>query len=223
MELIRGLHNIAARHHGCVATIGNFDGVHRGHQAVLAQLAEQADKLGLPTLVMTFEPYPQEYFRPDQAPPRLTRQREKLLALRDYAVDRVLTMRFDAEFSAMEAEDFIEQILVKKLGVRYLVVGDDFRFGKQRRGDLAMLQQAGQRFGFQAVGMHTFEYDGERVSSTRVRQALKLGQLQTVRQLLGRGYRIAGRVVLGDQRGRVLGFPTANIHLHRRVSPLSGV
>lgn len=223
MELIRGAHNLRPCHRGCVATIGNFDGVHLGHQAVLGQLAEKADELRLPAVVITFEPQPQEFFAPDRAPPRLTRFREKLQALRRYAVDRVLCIRFNRTFSQLPPESFIERILVQGLNVRYLVVGDDFHFGHQRRGDFAMLQAAGAAHGFPVVNMHTFGIDGERVSSTRVREALAGGNLKRAEQLLGRPYRMSGRVARGDQRGRTIGFPTANLHLHRRSTPLQGV
>jgi len=224
MELIRGLYNLRPRHRGCVATIGNFDGVHLGHQAVLGQLSEQADDLGLPLVVITFEPYPQEFFAPaGESPPRLTRFREKLQVLRRYGVDRVLSLRFDKALSQMSAEAFVEQLLIEGLDVRYLVVGDDFRFGHRRQGDITMLRAAGERHGFQVVEMHTFEVDGQRVSSTRVREALSGGDLNHTAQLLGRSYRMSGRVVHGDKRGRIIGFPTANIHLHRRVTPLRGV
>ncbi|MEJ2346388.1 MAG: bifunctional riboflavin kinase/FAD synthetase, partial [Gammaproteobacteria bacterium] len=220
MELIRGLHNLRARHRGCVATIGNFDGIHLGHQAVLGQLAQQAGELGVPSLVVTFEPQPQEFFAPESAPPRLTRLREKLIALRRYAVDRVLCVRFNREFAAMSAETFIQRVLVDQLDVRYLVVGDDFRFGRERAGNFAMLQEAGARHGFPVVNMHTFMVDGERVSSTRIRTALAAGDLDTAAKLLGRDYRMWGRVAHGDKRGRGIGFPTANIHLHRRATPV---
>ena len=223
MEFIRGLHNLKPRHRGCVATIGNFDGVHLGHQAVIGQLAERAQELKLPTLVLLFEPQPQEFFQPDKAPPRLTRLREKLQALRRFAVDRVLCLRFDRAFAALAAEEFIRRILIEGLSVRYLVVGDDFRFGANRRGDFAMLQAAGGRHGFQVVNMHTVAIDGERVSSTRVRVALAAGDLAAAEKLLGRPYRMCGRVAQGDKRGRILGFPTANIHLHRQNTPLRGV
>ena len=223
MELIRGLHNLKPAHHGCVATIGNFDGVHLGHQAVIGQLAEKAQELGLPTTVMLFEPQPQEFFQPQDALPRLTRFREKLQALRRYSVDRVLCVRFDARFAAIEPEEFIRRILVEGLGVRYLVVGDDFRFGNGRRGDFAMLREAGERHGFQVVNMHTFSIDGERVSSTRVRTALAAADLVTAEKLLGRPYRMCGRVAHGDKRGRTIGVPTANIHLHRKATPIKGV
>ncbi len=223
MELIRGLHNLAPRHRGCVATIGNFDGIHLGHQAVIGQLAEKAQALGLPTLVMLFEPQPAEFFRPDKAPPRLTRFREKWLALRRYSVDRVLCVRFDAPFANMEPETFVRRVLVQGLGVRYLVVGDDFRFGKNRRGDFAFLQEAGEQQGFHVVNMHTVSIDGHRVSSTRVRRALASGDLATAEKLLGRPYRMSGRVAHGNKLGQRLGMPTANMHVHRKLTPISGV
>jgi riboflavin kinase / FMN adenylyltransferase len=223
MELIRGQHNLRPRHRGCVATIGNFDGVHLGHQAVLGQLAEKAADLHLPTTVITFEPQPAEFFRPDLAPPRLTRFREKFLALRRFSVDRVLCLPFTRALAAMPAENFVRDILAGTLGVRYLVVGDDFRFGRERRGDFAMLQAAGRELGFQVVNMHSFILDGARVSSTRVREALARGDLNEAEKLLGRPYRMSGRVAHGDKRGRSIGFPTANIHLHRRSSPVQGV
>lgn len=223
MELIRGLHNLRPRHRGCAATIGNFDGVHLGHQAVLGQLSERAAELGLPMVVVTFEPQPQEFFSPATAPPRLTRLREKLEALRRYAVERVLVLRFDARLAALSADEFIQRVLVDGLDVRYLVVGDDFRFGQGRAGDFRLLQETGAREGFQVVNMHTFAVGGERVSSTRVRTALAQGDLEAAEALLGRPYRISGRVAAGEQRGRTIGFPTANIHLHRHQSPLQGV
>lgn len=223
MQIIRGLNNLKPQHHGCVATIGNFDGVHLGHQAVLGQLANKADELRLPLTVVTFEPQPQEYFRPEQSPPRLTRLREKVQALRRYAVDRLLVLRFDRAFSQQSPDAFIHNLLVNGLGVKYLVVGDDFRFGKDRAGDFALLQAAGRQHGFEVVHMHTFVLDGERVSSTRVRAALAAGDLNGAEKLLGRVYRMSGRVAHGDKKGRDLGFPTANIHLHRIATPLRGV
>lgn len=223
MELIRGFHNLQPRHRGCVATIGNFDGVHLGHQAVLGQLAEAAGRLSLPTVVITFEPQPQEYFGATAETPRLTRLREKLQALRRYSVDRVLCLPFNRRLADWSAREFIDKLLVEGLDVKYLVVGDDFRFGHQRQGDFALLKQAGERYGFQVVSMHSFHVDGERVSSTRVREALAQGDMRTAEKLLGRTYRMSGRVARGDRRGRELGFPTANIHLHRRATPVRGV
>lgn len=223
MQIIRGIYNLKPEHSGCVATIGNFDGVHLGHQAVLGQLADKADELGLPLVVVTFEPQPQEYFCPEESPPRLTRFREKVQALRRYAVDRVLVLRFNKEFSQQPPDAFIQNLLVNGLGVKYLVIGDDFRFGQNRAGDFAMLQIAGSEYGFEVVNMHTFVLDDERVSSTRVRSALGEGDLNEAEKLLGRIYRMSGRVAHGDKKGRTIGFPTANIHLHRKATPLLGV
>ena len=223
MELIRGLHNLRPRHRGCVATLGNFDGVHLGHQAVIGQLADKAQALNLPTLVMLFEPQPQEFFDPQGAPPRLMRLREKLQALRRYSVDRVLCVNFDARFAALEPEVFIQRVLIEGLGVRYLVVGDDFRFGHWRRGDFTMLQAAGREHGFQVVNLHSLTVDGERVSSTRIRTALAAADLALAEKLLGRPVRLCGRVAHGDKLGRTLGVPTANIHLHRQNTPFQGI
>lgn len=223
MELIRGLQNIRSKHCGCVATIGNFDGVHLGHQAVLGQLAEKAAELNLPTTLITFEPQPMEYFVPDKVPARLTRFREKMLALQRYSVDRVCCLSFNKKLAKLSAEDFIEQVLVQKLGVKYLVVGDDFRFGANRAGTFEMLVEAGKTYGFQVVSMHTFEIDNERVSSTRIRTALENGEMSEAEKLLGRRYRMSGRVAHGEKLGRELGFPTANIHLHRQASAIQGI
>ena len=223
MELIRGLHNLRSEHRGCVVTIGNFDGVHRGHRAVVKQTARAAKEQGLPTVLMTFEPQPQEFFAGDRAPARLTRFREKLMALREMPLDRVLCLRFDRKLAAWPAEDFIDRFLVRGLGVRHVVVGDDFRFGHHRQGDLALLKAMGARHGFTVASMATCRVLGSRVSSTRVREALAEGDLSGVETLLGRRFSLCGRIVYGDGRGRGLGFPTANIPLRRISLPLSGV
>ena len=223
MELIRGLYNLRPSHRGCVATIGNFDGVHRGHQAVLAQLAERASSLGLPVTLVIFEPQPSEYFSPQTAPSRLTRLREKLEALQGYGVERVLCLRFDKVLAGLSADNFISTILVKGLAVKHLVVGDDFQFGKGRGGDFSSLVEAGKTHGFPVEPLETFDFDGARVSSTRVREALQQGELKQAETLLGRPYSMSGRVAHGDKRGRSIGFPTANIHLHRINAPLDGV
>jgi riboflavin kinase/FMN adenylyltransferase len=223
MQLIRGIHNLRDSHQGCVATIGNFDGVHCGHRAVLKQLQAHAERLKLPVTVITFEPTPQEFFTPDRAPARLCRLREKLAAFKRLNVDQVLCLRFDAKLAEQVPELFIEQILIEGLNIRYLVVGDDFQFGKQRSGDFAMLEAAGRHHGFPVENTLTYLDDGERVSSTRIRDALEKGDLDTAQRLLGRPYSIQGRVARGDQRGRTIGFPTANIRLHRQRTPLSGV
>lgn len=222
-KIIRGFHNLPASSEGCVATIGNFDGVHLGHQAVLAQLAMKGDVLRLPAVVITFEPQPFEYFVPEKAPARLTRFREKVEALRAFSIQQLCVLRFNQALARMSAEEFIQKLLVNGLNVRYLVVGDDFRFGRHRQGDFAMLQQAGKQHGFQVVNMHTFAIEHDRVSSTRIRDALRVGDLEMAEKLLGRPYRMSGRVAHGDKRGRQMGFPTANIHLHRCKIPLTGV
>ncbi|HEX5513495.1 MAG TPA: bifunctional riboflavin kinase/FAD synthetase [Gammaproteobacteria bacterium] len=223
MELIRGWHNLRAHHHGCVATIGNFDGVHRGHRAVLARLQQEAQRDGLPSTVIIFEPQPLEYFRPEAAPPRLTELRSKLQALAEAGVEQVLCLQFGHKLAQMPAEVFVDELLVDRLGVRFLMVGDDFRFGHARCGDYAMLQAAGARHGFTVARMPTVLEGGQRVSSTRVRQALAEGDLALAAQLLGRRYSICGRVVRGQALGRKLGYPTANIAFHRPPPPLDGI
>jgi riboflavin kinase / FMN adenylyltransferase len=223
MELIRNIAQLRSHHRGCVATIGNFDGVHLGHQTVMRQLTTKAKALGLPTVVILFEPQPQEFFAPKIAPARLTRLREKIRVMRQNGIDRVLCVRFNATLAALSADHFIQQVLVEGLGIRHLVVGDDFRFGYKRQGDFALLQEKGLQYGFTVESQQTFILGGERVSSTRVRAALEAGQMQLASQLLGRPYTLCGRIRYGQQRGRDIGFPTANIFLHRHVSPLLGV
>lgn len=223
MELIRGIHNIATQHRGCVLTIGNFDGVHLGHQEVLNGLKARAKALGLASTVMTFEPHPQELFNGDKAPARLSRLREKLRLLADFDIDRLLCVRFDQKFAAMSAPDFIEHLLVNKLGVKFLVVGDDFRFGHDRAGDYRMLQAAGHKYGFDVVSTQSLRVANFRVSSTLIRQKLADGEIEQAQAMLGHPYIISGRVRHGEKKGRTIGFPTANIALERKVSPLHGV
>lgn len=223
MEFIRNLQQLRPRHQGCVATIGNFDGVHRGHQTLLQQLNHHAERLKVPVIVMLFEPQPQEFFAPEQAPPRLTRLREKLMALQLYGVNRVLCLRFNQQLAGLSAQDFIQHILVDGLRVQHLVIGDDFHFGRQRQGNFATLQAAGAACGFTVENQHSFLIDDERVSSTRIRHALVTGEMEKARQLLGRPYTLCGRVRYGQQRGRTIGFPTANLALHRMKPPLAGV
>jgi riboflavin kinase / FMN adenylyltransferase len=223
MELVRGLHNLTGRHKACALTIGNFDGVHLGHQALLSMLVEKARELEIDACVMSFEPLPQEYFVPDTAPARLTRLREKWCALESTDVDQFLCLRFNHWLAELTAEEFIEQILVVNLHVRYLVIGDDFRFGKGRTGDFEMLKAAGEKHGFEVVNSHSHCLNGQRISSTAIRQALSDNDLIGAADMLGRPYVICGRVAHGDKRGRTIGFPTANIKLHRHATPLSGV
>ena len=206
-----------------VLTIGNFDGLHRGHQALLERLTAQARRLALPAAVLTFEPHPREFFAPEQAPARLTSLREKLSLLERCGIDRVYVCRFDATLASLSATDFIERILVRGLSVRHLIIGDDFRFGSGRSGDFAMLASAGARHHFPVEAMGTVDWEGERVSSSAVRNALEAGDIDHAARLLGRPYCIAGRVVAGQQIGRQLGFPTANVQLKRKRLPLSGI
>ncbi|MCC5811493.1 MAG: bifunctional riboflavin kinase/FAD synthetase [Ectothiorhodospiraceae bacterium] len=222
MELIRGLHNLRRRHTGCVATIGNFDGVHLGHQAILQRLRARASALSLPSVVISFEPLPRELFAPGQAPARLSTLRDKAAKLDEAGIDRFLCLRFDRRLAGMEPDDFIRELLLDGLGVQYLLVGDDFRFGHQRRGDHAMLQQAAREHGFELDDTPTVALDGKRVSSTWVREALASGELGLAERLLGRPYCMSGRVINGDRIGRELGFPTANLAIRRRP-PMDGV
>ena len=223
MRVIRGLHNLRPEHGGSVATIGNFDGVHLGHQAVFRELQAEGRRLGVPAPVITFEPQPQEYFAPGRAPSRLTRLREKLDAMREAGVERVLILEFGRRLAEMSAESFIDDLLVERLQVVHLYVGDDFRFGKGRQGDLEMLRRAGERHGFTVDAMGTLALEGERISSTRVREGLASGDLADAARCLGRPYAICGRVAHGAKRGRTIGFPTLNLDLHRQRSPLRGV
>ncbi|MGB5831885.1 MAG: bifunctional riboflavin kinase/FAD synthetase [Thiohalocapsa sp.] len=223
MRLIRGLHNLRDRDRGCVATIGNFDGVHIGHRAVFQRLLERGQALGLPAAVITFEPQPMEFFAPDSAPARLTRLREKVAAIADDGINRIMLLEFGPRLAAMAAPAFVDRLLVRGLGVRFLLVGDDFRFGHNRTGDFQLLRSVGAKQGIEVENLYTIKHAEERVSSTRIREALARGELDQARYLLGRPYRICGRVAHGDERGRTIGFPTANIHLHRRVSPVTGV
>jgi len=223
MELVRGLHNLRPEHRGCAATIGSFDGIHLGHQAVLTQLAAEGRERRLPVTLITFEPQPREYFMPQEAPPRLTRFREKLEVLQHCGVDRVVCLRFNAWLASLTADEFIQRIMLDGLAVKYLVVGDDFRFGKGRIGDYALLQQAGETHGFPVVTMPTFNVSNHRVSSTRIRVALNEGDFSSAEALLGRPYWMSGRVAHGDKRGRTIGFPTANIFMHRNAVPVNGV
>ena len=223
MELIRGIHNIRARHHGCVLTIGNFDGVHRGHQALLEQLKREGQRLGLPVMVMIFEPQPLELFAADKAPARLTRLRDKARYLAEAGVDYLLCVKFDPRFAAITAQDFVAQLLVDKLGVKFLTVGDDFRFGAGRQGDFQLLQQAGAEFGFDVISTDSFCDGGLRISSTAIRQALSDDDLVLAETLLGHPYSIYDRVIHGDELGRTIGFPTANLPLKRLVAPVKGV
>ena len=221
MRVLRGLSTPAPAE--TVLTIGNFDGVHVGHRALLAHLREVGAARGLLPAVLTFEPHPREFFAPNAAPARLSTLREKLELLAEDGVQLACVCHFNAAFAALTACAFIEQVLVRTLRVRHLVVGDDFRFGADRVGDFALLQQAGERHGFTVATLDSVLVDGQRASSSGVREALAAGDLESAAQQLGRPYVMDGRVVHGDKIGRQLGFHTANIRIKHDPLPLSGV
>jgi riboflavin kinase/FMN adenylyltransferase len=208
---------------GCVATIGVFDGVHLGHQRILKRVTDEAARRGLASLVFTFEPTPREYFSSGSPPARLTRLREKFGLLADLGLGWMFCPRFDAGLEALEPDAFVERLLVRTLGVRHLVVGDDFRFARRRAGTLADLRAAGPRAGFTVEQVGSVTADGVRVSSTAAREALAAGDTERARRLLGRYYSMTGRVVRGNRLGRQLGMPTANVNLCRRLSPVAGI
>lgn len=223
MEFVRGLHNLKPDPRGCVVTIGAFDGVHLGHQAVIEFLKREGEELSLPTTVIMFEPLPREYFQPQDAPPRIMTLREKCLALAELGVDRVVCLAFNESLRQMSAEAFSREVFIEGLGAKFIVLGDDFRFGNSREGDLAFLAALGEREGFLVSATPTFEFEGERVSSTRVRAALTAGNFDLAARLLGKPFEMAGKVVHGAKLGRQIGTPTANIQLKRVKSPLHGV
>ena len=223
MELIRGMKNIAQRHSGNVVTIGNFDGVHHGHQKLLARLVAKAAELRRPSLLMTFEPQPREFFRGREVPARLTRFREKMTLLRPTGIDRLLCVPFNEAMASMPASHMARDLLRDRLGAEHVIVGDDFRFGAGRVGDYAMLKAAGDRYGYGVSRMGTLKLGDERVSSTGIRAALAAGHFPVAERLLGHRYFMMGHVVYGRQIGRTIGVPTANIRLQRYRSALSGV
>lgn len=204
-------------------TIGNFDGLHRGHQAMLARLKEEAGKRGLPSCVLTFEPHPREFFNPAQAPARLSSLREKTELIRAAGIDRLHVCRFNQRFASLPPAEFIERVLADTLGARWLLIGDDFRFGAKRAGDFALLKEAGAKLGFEVESLPTVSVENKRASSTAVREALAAGDMQHAAALLGRPYSISGHVMHGNKLGRQIGFPTANIQLQHNRPPLSGI
>ncbi len=226
MELIRGIHNLKARHQdkGCAATIGNFDGVHLGHQELFLQLTSTAKKLKVPSCIISFDPLPHEFFaKPEGIQARLTYFREKIHAIAEHKPDEILMLRFNTKLASLEASEFIEKVLVEGLGLRHLIVGDDFRFGRGRSGDYSTLVTAGEKYNFDVVPTDTVNVGGQRVSSTLIRTHLQNGELELAAQLLGRPYSMEGRVVFGKQLGRELGYPTANILLKRHKTPIHGI
>jgi riboflavin kinase / FMN adenylyltransferase len=220
MELIRGLHNIK-KQSGCILTIGNFDGVHLGHQEILKKLVYRSKKMGLPSLVVSFSVTPETFFGRPKA--RLSSFRDKHLFLESMEVDKHLLIRFNKDFSELSASSFIDQVLVEKIGVKHCFIGDDFRFGKDRLGDFSMLKQASHENNFTIEKLNSILLDGLRVSSSAVRNFLTEGNFNGAEKFLGRPFSISGKVAHGDKLGRTIGFPTANISIHRKLSPVLGV
>src|ERR1700692_4363745 len=223
MELVRGLHNISQRHRGCVLTVGNYDGVHLGHQQMIGALKVRAAEFRSAATVLVFEPSSKEFIDPDGAPPRLTRWREKFLALAAQGVERLVTLRFDECMRGMTPQCFVDELIVERLGTGHLVGGDDFRYGSNAGGTIDSLGAAGLTHGFGVEQLAPFVIDGVRVSSTAVRERLEIADYPGAARLLGRPYRMMGRVVEGRRLGRTLGFPTANMRLMRRKPPLWGI
>ena len=223
MHLIRGLSHLEPFKNGCVLSIGNFDGLHLGHRAVIKKLAERGETLGLPVVIMTFEPQPLEYFLGDNAPSRLMCLREKVIEFTKLPVDDLLMVRFNRYFANCDAEQFIDDILINKLNVKHLVIGDDFHFGKARRGNFAMLKEKGKLYGFSVEDTGSCQVAGLRISSTLIRDALGAGDLIQAEKLLGHCYSVCGRVAHGEKLGRTIGYPTANIKMFRKNTPVNGV
>ena len=211
----------------CALTIGNFDGVHRGHRALLEELKKGAREKGLVSCVMTFEPHPKEFFSPEQAPPRILNLRDKLAAFADIGIERVVVEHFNAAFAKLSPEEFVTEILVKRLNAKWILIGDDFCYGAKRAGNFASLKAAGKKYGFEVSSIHTIQESGERISSSALRTALANGDMSQANKLLGRHYGISGHVIHGQQLGRTLGFPTLNLavasHLHHRKPATSGI
>ena len=223
LAFIRGLHNLNSSKSRTVVTIGSFDGVHLGHQAILQQVKRRAKLLNLPSSVMIFEPQPQEFFSVEKAPARLMRLREKVEALRELSIDQVVCLQFNRELRSLTADQFVDRILVRGLSTKHLIIGDDFRFGCDRSGDFSLLKSAGERYDFEVQDTQTLEVDGQRVSSTLVREILRQSDFVGAAKLLGRPFAVRGRVVYGQQLGKQLGFPTANVQLNRYSAPITGV
>ena len=223
MILIRDSYNVQAQHRPSVVSIGNFDGVHLGHVRLLALLKEKAQALGAKATAMTFEPHPHEFFSPQNAPPRLLRWRDKLEKLSEAGVDQVFSLRFNESLSQTSAEDFVRKYLVEGIGVRHVVIGDDFRFGRKRAGDVHVLRKLGEQWNFSISTVDTYLIGDERVSNTRIRDVLKQDDFDSAQSLLGYPYAIHGKIAHGDKRGRTIGFPTANIILPHDNAPVWGV
>lgn len=215
MRVYRGLHTLSPANRGLSLTIGNFDGVHIGHQKIIRQVIEGAESLGTESGVMIFEPQPREFFAPEEAPPRLMSMRQKLERMDALGITTVICMPFRERFRSLTAQGFVEDVLVRGLGLRYLVIGDDFRFGCDRQGNFSLLQKEGEMHGYRVVRTESVVREGRRVSSTWIREALARGDVELASRLLGQPYEIEGRVAHGQKLGRTLGFPTANLNLKR--------
>ena len=227
MKVFRGIPNAEARA-PCALTIGNFDGVHLGHKALISHTREAAARLGISSAVMTFEPHPREFFALaagdlSRAPARISNLRDKLQSLAATGVERVIVEHFNAQFAALSPRDFVEKVLVKGLHVKWLMVGEDFRFGARRAGDFAMLKQAGAEFGFEVHGLPSVEHEGVRISSSAVRAALGAGNFRQAATLLGHPYAISGHVIHGKKLGRTIGFPTMNLRVAHKRPAVSGI
>ena len=222
MQIIRGFINLKPQHQGSVVTIGNFDGVHCGHQAILHEVRKKATSLGVPAMLICFEPQPREFFDVFNAPARLTRFREKVSLLAEHGIDLVLCSKFTEKTRSMTAKKFVK-IMAEDVIASALFIGDDFRFGHDRSGDFALLSEAGKYYGFDVINHHTLTHGQLRVSSTRIRECLAQGEFILAESLLGHPYTIIGKVVYGRQIGKTLGVPTANIQLHRYRAPIDGV
>jgi riboflavin kinase/FMN adenylyltransferase len=227
MQIFRGFHHPQLAK-ACALTIGNFDGVHRGHQAMLALLSNEARHCGVPSCVMTFEPHPRDFFaqqhqKPELAPARIATLRDKLNELAACGVDQCVVLPFDTAFASQQPQDFIEEVLLKGLGAKYILVGDDFRFGAKRAGDYAMLDAAAAQLGFDVARMNSYEVKNLRVSSSAVREAMGRGAMQEVAQLLGRAYAISGHVVHGRKLGRELNCRTLNLRFSHWKPAAGGI
>ena len=224
MELVRGIENLLSKQRqACVATLGSFDGVHLGHQQIIQRVNKYAEAHHLKSAIITTEPLPREFFTPEKSPPRLTRFRERLEIFTQLGIESVLCLPFNAKLAAMPAETFVHDILVGGLNVKHMVCGDDTQFGKDRKGDVRLLTTMGKQLGFTVESTVTFSHENDRVSSTRIREALNSGNMHDAKKLLGRHFHMSGRVSHGDKRGTGLGYPTANIHLRRRQTPIMGI
>lgn len=222
MKIIRGIHSVSNNSPACVATIGNFDGLHLGHQKIIKNLKIKAQELNLPLTIISFEPLPTEYFMPEP-PTRIYPMRDKVRLLHNMAVDNYLCLKFDSSLANMSPHEFVQTILLDKLNVKYLAIGDDFRFGHKRAGNFELLKKMGREAGMDVVDTSTCEQDGQRISSTLIRTSLSNGDISTANKLLGYKYQLSGRVRHGEKRGRTIGFPTINMKMLNHISAKHGV